>query len=70
MIKYLSQAAEFKEVPVRQGEEALLKALSPYLTYPIDSDKDSKYSETSTKANVLLQCHINRTPLNVDFRID
>ena len=73
LIEVLSQANEFQNVPIRQGEANLLQSLVTYLTYPIDSEdknQDVKYNSPIVKTNMLLQCHFNRTPLNTDLRID
>jgi hypothetical protein len=37
MIELLANSAEFDTVPIRQGEESLLRALEYHLTYPIEA---------------------------------
>ena len=48
----------------------MLRQLVNYLTYPIEMGEGQKYNTPSVKVNMLLQCHFNRTPLNIDMRID
>ena len=40
LIEVLSKATEFDQIPIRQGEEGLLKSLTNYLTYPIEVAND------------------------------
>lgn len=78
MITVLSQAQEFSQVPIRDGEEPLLRQLAQFATYPIfegrtkDGDPlDSHtFNKPYVKTNLLLQCHFNRKPLGVDMRLD
>ena len=70
LIEVLVQAAEYELVPIRQGEEAILKALRQQATYPIEVESDMDYNTSTVKTNILLQSHFNRTPLSVDLRID
>ncbi|CDW82626.1 u5 small nuclear ribonucleoprotein 200 kda helicase [Stylonychia lemnae] len=70
LIEILSQASEFEQVPIRQGEESLLRSLTSYLTYPIEVEDEQNYNSPANKTNLLIQCHFNRTNINVDLRID
>ena len=70
LIEVLAQSAEFEQIPIRQKEEGMMRQLVNYLTYPIDLEEGQKYNSPSVKVNMLLQCHFNRIPLNIDMRID
>jgi pre-mRNA-splicing helicase BRR2 len=37
LIEVLSKAAEFENIPIRQGEASLLNSLLPYITYPLEA---------------------------------
>lgn len=70
LLEVLALSAEFEQIPIRQKEEAILRQLLTYLTYPIELEEGQKHNSPSVKVNILLQCHFNRTPLNIDLRID
>lgn len=72
LLSVLSQAAEFDTLPIRDGDEPMLRRLASYCTYPVfeGEDEDFIHNQPHIKANILLQCHFNRKPLSVDLRID
>lgn len=80
LISLICQASEFSQMPIREGEEPLLRQLAQYLTYPVfenqQTNKDGDLTENHdinqphAKTNILLQCHFNRRPLSVDLRLD
>ena len=78
LISVLSQAAEFAQIPIRDEEEPILRQLAQFATYPIFEGKNKDgdaldshdYNQPKAKSNLLLQCHFNRKPLNVDLRLD
>ena len=78
LISVLCQASEFSQIPIRDGEEPLLRQLSMYATYPIfeGANKDGApldshdFNEPHAKTNLLLQLHFNRRQLKVDLRLD
>jgi len=80
LISLICQASEFAAMPIRDGEEATLRQLAQYLTYPIfenqqttkdgDLTEDHDINQPHAKTNILLQCHFNRRPLSVDLRLD
>ena len=78
LIQVLSQAAEFAQIPIRDEEEAVLRQLATFATYPIfegrTKDGDAldmhDFNQPVPKSNLLLQCHFNRKPLSVDLRLD
>ena len=66
-------------MPIRDGEEPLLRQLAQFATYPIfdgarnkDGDplESHDFNQPKAKSNLLLQCHFNRKPLSVDLRLD
>jgi hypothetical protein len=40
LLQILTQAAEFCNLPIREGEEALLQSIAKYLTYQPSSSTD------------------------------
>ena len=69
LLETLARSAEFEGIPIRQGEASLLSSLTPFITYPLE-ESETQFNTPSSKSNILLQCHFNRTPLNPDLRID
>lgn len=67
LLEVLAKSSEFESVPIRQGETALLGALLPHATYPLEA---GQLNTPESKANLLLQCHFNRTGLSSDLRTD
>mmetsp|Transcript_2687 Transcript_2687/g.8111 ORF Transcript_2687/g.8111 Transcript_2687/m.8111 type:complete len:460 (+) Transcript_2687:3-1382(+) len=67
VLDVLVSAEEFEEVPVRQGEEGLLAALSKRLPVPLT---EPDFAESRIKAHVLLQLHFSRRELSADQRED
>ncbi len=67
LIYTLSEATEFYGVPIRHGEDPILRQISETLPYRIDKPD---FNEPATKTNILLQSHFSRTPLNPDFVYD
>jgi len=67
LLEILSAAAEYDVIPVRHGEEAILRKLAAHL--PLGIEKPS-YTNARTKVNVLLQSHFSRKSLPVDMITD
>lgn len=67
LIEVISSASEFENVPIRHGENDLLKALSTEINYKLEK---ANFNEPNTKTNILLQCHFSRSPLSSDFNYD
>lgn len=68
LISVLSQASEFRALPIRENEEALLQTLASQQTYPLPANSDMNMPHV--KANVLLQAHFDRRPLPLDLNLD
>ncbi len=68
LIEILSAASEFEEIPIRHGEEGLLRLLNEQVEYRIESKE--KLNEPASKANLLFQCHFGRIPISADFATD
>ncbi len=67
LIYILSEAAEFYSVPIRHGEDPILRQMAETLPYRMEQ---LDFNEPATKTNILLQSHFSRTPLNPDFVYD
>jgi pre-mRNA-splicing helicase BRR2 len=64
LLEILTNAYEFEDIPIRNGEEDLLRELARSITLEI---KNEIYNEPHTKANILLQCYFSREPIPVDL---
>jgi len=67
LIEILSSASEFESIPIRHGEEAILRKLALHLPLKIDKQV---YTNSNTKVNVLLQAHFSRRSLSADLAAD
>lgn len=67
ILEILCAAAEFETIPIRHGEDKMLRQLSTEITHKIEKPK---FNEPDTKANILLQAHFSRIPLSSDFIYD
>jgi len=67
LIEILSAASEYEAIPIRQGEEKVLRKIGNHLPMKIDQPN---YNNCHTKVNVLLQCHFSRKPLPTDMVAD
>jgi len=68
MIEIICAATEYDYVPVRAGEEAVLKGLASQLGVRL-SDRE-KINEPHIKAQILLYAHFNRTAISTDLQAD
>ena len=57
LLHILASAREFRELPMRFGEENKLEKLAKHVKFPMTSPVD--YSQPHVKANVLLQVHFS-----------
>ena len=67
LIEIIAAASEFEDIPVRYGEENILKSLVSRLPQKIVS---KKYNDPHTKANILLQAHLSRIQLSAELQRD
>merc|ERR1719273_2929971 len=57
LIEIISAAAEYEDLPIRHGEDALLRNLATRLPNKLQS---SKFNDPHVKANLLLQALLSR----------
>ena len=57
LIEIISAAAEYEDLPIRHGEDSLLRNLATRLPNKLQS---SKFNDPHVKANLLLQAHLSR----------
>ena len=58
LVEIIAAAAEFEELEIRHGEDAVLRSLSTKL--PNKLAGGSKFNDPHVKTNVLLQAHLSR----------
>ena len=68
LLEIISAAAEYKSVPVRHGEEAVLRQLATRL--PNKPQSNAKFSDPHTKTFLLLQAHLSRVQLPAELQQD
>ena len=68
LLEIVSAAYEFHSIGVRQGEDVLLREIARHTRVALP--KTAKYTDVSSKVNLLLQCHFSRTPLSANLRSD
>lgn len=68
LLEIISAAAEYKSVPVRHGEEAVLRQLATRL--PNKPQTNAKFSDPHTKTFLLLQAHLSRVQLPAELQQD
>ena len=66
LLEILGSAAEYEEVPMRHGEEELLRRLLTKLPHKIEG----KVSDPHFKTNLLLQAHLSRLTLTAELQQD
>ena len=70
LLNILCSAYEYEEIPIRNGEEDILRSLAKNVKMS-DLLKDKEiYNEPHTKANILLQCYFGREPIPSDMLND
>ena len=67
LIEILSNSSEFERLPLRQGEEKILRKMGNHMPVKITKQE---YTNPSTKANILLQSYFSRTELSSDLLHD
>eukprot|EP00794_Sanderia_malayensis_P000549 gene549-1206_t len=68
LLKVLSDAEEYSQLPVRHNEDQMNRDLAAKLPIPTD---DYKYDDAHTKAHLLFQAHFSRVPLPIaDYATD
>ncbi|TRY69287.1 hypothetical protein TCAL_05639 [Tigriopus californicus] len=67
LIEIVASSAEFEEIPLRHGEEALLRTLSTKLPNKVTS---GKFNDPHVKAQILIQAHLSRIQLSAELQQD
>merc|ERR1719273_1731891 len=67
LIEIISSAAEYEDLPIRHGEDSLLRNLATRLPNKLQS---SKFNDPHVKANLLLQAHLSRIQLSAELQQD
>merc|ERR1712168_883144 len=67
LIEIIAAAAEFEDLEIRHGEDALLRNLATRLPNKLQS---SKFNDPHVKANLLLQAHLSRMQLSAELQQD
>ncbi|KAL8442387.1 hypothetical protein Emed_007299 [Eimeria media] len=68
LLEILSAAAEFGSLPLRPGEETVLKGIAQRIGLKLPANTD--FTKASTKALILLHAHCQRTTLPSDLVAD
>lgn len=69
LINILCNAYEYEDIPVRNGEEDILRSLANSVNLtnsPVFKEKDI-FNEPHAKANILLNCYFSRQPIPGDM---
>uniref|UniRef100_A0A7S1KPB1 RNA helicase n=1 Tax=Percolomonas cosmopolitus TaxID=63605 RepID=A0A7S1KPB1_9EUKA len=61
ILAILCAASEFDSIPIREGEENLLRRYAAHVPLKLTS---TRFTEPATKVNILLQCHFSRIRMN------
>merc|ERR1712051_272884 len=67
LIEIISAAAEYEDLPIRHGEDSLLRNLATRLPNKLQS---SKFNDPHFKANLLIQAHLSRIQLSAELQQD
>ena len=67
LIEIVAASAEFEDIPLRHGEEVLLRNLASKLPHKLGN---SKFNDPHTKTNVLIQAHLSRIQLSAELQQD
>ncbi|KAJ6748412.1 DEXH-BOX ATP-DEPENDENT RNA HELICASE DEXH12-LIKE [Salix purpurea] len=67
LLEILSSASEYMQLPIRPGEEEVLRRLINHQRF---SFENPKYADPHVKANVLLQAHFSRQSVGGNLALD
>eukprot|EP00096_Caligus_rogercresseyi_P012340 TRINITY_DN5132_c0_g1_i1.p1 TRINITY_DN5132_c0_g1~~TRINITY_DN5132_c0_g1_i1.p1 ORF type:complete len:1550 (-),score=525.80 TRINITY_DN5132_c0_g1_i1:223-4416(-) len=68
LLEIVSAASEFENLPIRHGEDNILRSLSHKL--PNKLVGGAKFNDPHVKANILLQAHLSRIQLSAELQQD
>lgn len=67
LLEILASASEYEQLPIRPGEEELIRRLINHQRF---SFENPKYTDPNVKANALLQAHFSRQTMGGDLSTD
>ncbi|KAH6788226.1 U5 small nuclear ribonucleoprotein helicase [Perilla frutescens var. hirtella] len=67
LLEILASASEYEQLPIRPGEEELIRRLINHQRF---SFENPKYTDPNVKANALLQAHFSRQTIGGDLSTD
>uniref|UniRef100_A0A8B9LHA9 U5 small nuclear ribonucleoprotein 200 kDa helicase n=1 Tax=Astyanax mexicanus TaxID=7994 RepID=A0A8B9LHA9_ASTMX len=67
LIEIISNAAEYKNIPIRHHEDTLLRQLAQKVPHKLNSPK---FNDPHVKTNLLLQAHLSRMQLSAELQSD
>ncbi|KAL1543733.1 DExH-box ATP-dependent RNA helicase DExH12 [Salvia divinorum] len=67
LLEILASASEYEQLPIRPGEEELIRRLIHHQRF---SFENPKYTDPNVKANALLQAHFSRQTIGGDLSSD
>ncbi|ESO95607.1 hypothetical protein LOTGIDRAFT_202330 [Lottia gigantea] len=67
LIEIIASAAEYENIPIRHGENNILKQLATRLPNKLTNPK---YNDPHIKTNLLLQAHLSRMTLSAELQSD
>ncbi|KAK4400388.1 DExH-box ATP-dependent RNA helicase DExH12 [Sesamum angolense] len=67
LLEILASASEYEQLPIRPGEEELIRRLINHLRF---SFENPKYTDPNVKANALLQAHFSRQTIGGNLASD
>ncbi|KAG5281442.1 hypothetical protein AALO_G00072250 [Alosa alosa] len=67
LIEIISNAAEYKNIPIRHHEDALLRQLAQKVPHKLTNPK---FNDPHVKTNLLLQAHLSRMQLSAELQSD
>jgi pre-mRNA-splicing helicase BRR2 len=68
LIDIICSAYEFDDIPIRHGEDELLRSLANDINFKKGETLD--FSDPHVKSNILLQIYLNRIPCHIDLLSD
>ncbi|KPP72642.1 U5 small nuclear ribonucleoprotein 200 kDa helicase-like [Scleropages formosus] len=67
LIEIISNAAEYKNIPIRHHEDTLLRQLAQKVPHKLNNPK---FNDPHVKTNLLLQSHLSRMQLSAELQSD
>uniref|UniRef100_A0A1A8I724 U5 small nuclear ribonucleoprotein 200 kDa helicase n=1 Tax=Nothobranchius kuhntae TaxID=321403 RepID=A0A1A8I724_NOTKU len=67
LIEIISNAAEYKNIPIRHHEDMLLRQLAQKVPHKLNNPK---FNDPHVKTNLLLQAHLSRMQLSAELQSD